>query len=119
MTDYLAQIDPLQVILIILCISSLIIGVSNVIESGESIHKRFTKGERKLTKRVETLEVNMEKVNLRISQLEEQVEKRVDGERILLSSVKTLLNKELGLIGNDELVDAVSQIDMFLIERRD
>lgn len=39
--------------------------------------------------------------------------------RILIGSVKVLLNKEVGLAGSTDIVDTVKKIDEFLMERKD
>lgn len=71
-----------------------------------------------LTRDVETIRDRIDGQETRLDKHETQLDERAKGEKVIISSLKAILNEKIGMGSVSDLVDAVAQIDDFLIEGR-
>lgn len=68
---------------------------------------------------IDRLRVRVDGVDTRLDRNERHIDAINDEMRIMLASIKTILNEKIGVAGTTDIVDTVKQIDEFLIERKE
>lgn len=59
------------------------------------------------------------RLNRHDEQIEAERESRSKTEKVMIKSMKTVLGQKIGLAGDQDIIDAVNEIDDFLLERKE
>lgn len=71
-----------------------------------------------LKRDVDTLRKRQDGAEIRLDDHETELKDRAEGEKVVITALKAILNEKIGIGTTADLVDAVGQIDSFLIEGR-
>ena len=71
-----------------------------------------------LKRDVATLSKRQDCAEIRLDDHETELKDRAEGEKVVITALKAILNEKIGIGTTADLVDAVGQIDSFLIEGR-
>ena len=87
-------------------------------EEAHSEHERYDRQFANDKRAIERLEGDMAELKLKALLHDAQIAEHREEGTVLIKSVKTMLKAQLGLNEDTDVIDAVNEIDQYLIERR-
>lgn len=83
-----------------------------------SEHERYDRQFANDKRALERIERDVDELKLKTLLHDAQIAEHRDEGTVLIKSVKAMLNAQLGLNDETDVIDAVNEIDQYLIERR-
>ena len=92
--------------------------IMGMFEEAHSEHERYDRQFANDKRAIERLERDMDELKLKTLLHDAQIAEHREEGTVLIKSVKTMLKAQLGLNEDTDVIDAVNEIDQYLIERR-